>query len=109
MPRTTFLPKLDAPVPTIAGWNPVGPTLTMTFSIPIEDAQLETPNWVVRHNNINFTVFSAEATGGRILLGLISGLPSIGPDVVSYSPPPHDVVSAVGHVPAPAFADFPIT
>ncbi len=42
-----------------------------------------------------------------VVLAGSAGMSDAGPDVVSYSPPPFDVLSWQGE-PAEAFADFPV-
>jgi hypothetical protein len=54
-------------------------------------------------------VLAALESNERVRLTLAAPMLDPGPDVVSYDPPPFDVVSVGGLVPAPAFTDFPVT
>lgn len=94
------------PVPVLAQW--ASPRARVWFSTPITAGVLDVTNWFVRVGNRSQSLFTATAIAPNYveLLSIGSG-PDIGPDVVSYSPPPFDVVGPGG--PAAAFADFPIT
>ncbi len=82
----------------------------MRFSQPLVPGAADQGNWTGRHLNLSWTAGLAVAIApDKILLDIIPGAPNIGPDVVSYSPPPYDVRSTPGLVPAAAFADYPIT
>lgn len=81
---------------------------TVQFSTSLTLGPLDTGNWFVRVGNRSQTIFTAVASApDLVLLTSIGSGPNPGPDVVSYSPPPFDVIGPPG--PAPAFSDFPIT
>ncbi len=102
---------LDPPLPLSAVFNPPLGPVTVTFSHPIlSNPALDPSNWFVRRSNNSFTFSLLKAVGGVVELTTLSPTINPGPDVVSYSPPPFDVLSDTARaVPAPAFADFPLT
>lgn len=81
----------------------------MAFSVPIHATALDVGNWFVRHGGQAWTVTGVAGGALGVTVVLAGSVPDVGPDVVSYSPPPFDVLSAGGLVPAPAFADYAIT
>ncbi len=104
------MPLRDAPVPTDGLWNDTTKLLDLTFSHPIRvAAPLDTGNWFIRFSGRSQTVIAASAVGGIVRV-LTSGIVSNpGPNVVSFSPPPFDVISdTVRPLRAEAFTDFPI-
>lgn len=80
----------------------------MSFSVKLETGPSSAGNWFVRKNGQHWSVASAGAGQSKVELLLSGQIPDVGPDVVSYSPPPFDVLSDGGQVPAPAFADYPL-
>ena len=98
------------PVPLAAHFY--GAIATVEFDRFLTSGPLDVSNWFVRYGGLSKTVNAADAEGhvpGILDLYLLAGgVPNPGPDVVSYSPPPFDVVSRTG-IPAAAFADYPIT
>lgn len=73
---------------------------------------LDPANWFIRHTNQEWDVFAAAVLPGlesQVKIDTNAGPANVGPDVVSYSPPPFDVVAGPRRVPAAAFAGFPIT
>lgn len=82
----------------------------VSFSHNILDTALQRANWFVRRTNVLRAVDAATVQpGGDVRLQTSVGAADTGPDVVSYSPPPFDVVSDTAvQVPAEAFADFPL-
>lgn len=69
---------------------------------------LNIANWAVRLAGVAQFVNAAAAAGYCVSLATTPGFPDPGPDVVSYSPPPFDVVGA-HTVPVAAFTALPIT
>lgn len=109
MPRPTFLVLPSPPLPVIAHQRGVGQPVTVDFDQGLQaDPAIDTDNWVVRLANNLWETTSASVTGARVTL-TIGGfaVPDVGPNVVSFSPPPFDVLSTPG-LPAAAFADFPL-
>lgn len=107
--KLTFLPSLDAPVPIYALFSIIGPTVDITFSTRLVTAASDPGNWFVRKNDQAWSVTGALAGASKVGLVLSGQVPNIGPDVVTFSPPPFDVLSFGGLVPAPAFTDYPLS
>lgn len=105
----TFSPELNAPVPVLATWQPFPTAVLVAFSVPIHATALDVGNWFVRYGGQAWTVTGVAGGALGVTVVLTGSVPDVGPDVVSYSPPPYDVLSAGGLVPAPAFADYAIT
>jgi hypothetical protein len=105
------LPKLDAPAPVSAVFSVPFGQLDVTFSHPIRfHAPNDVANWFVRIGNQSKTIGGISVGPAIVSIQLSPGAGDPGPNVVSYSPPPADVVSnTTKPIPAPAFADFPIT
>lgn len=104
----TFCPQLDAPVPVSANWESLFQQIRVVFSVPLVDMGLFTHNWTARINGHVRDIITAVVTGSTVLLGSTQGVADPGPDVVSFDPPPFDLVSEGGLVPAPAFTDYPV-
>jgi hypothetical protein len=106
------LPSLDPPVPIAAEYNTIFGQGLVTFSMPLNHAVVDGANWFVRTNNQEYAIHTAEAgiplVDQVFIRGGLVG-PNPGPNVVSFSPPPFDVTAGPRNVPAPAFADFPLT
>lgn len=102
---------LDRPIPILATGTPTDATIT--FDRPLVTGPLDPANWRISRNNQVFTMASADVVPARPAnVKLIYNFPPTnlpGPDTVGYSPPPFDVLSAVGQVPAAAFSGFPLT
>ena len=84
--------------------------VTITFSHPLVDVPaINLDNWFVRETNLDKTVTAASVVGGVVELTLGSVAADVGPDVVSFTPPPSDVLSdTTKQIPAPGFTDFPL-
>lgn len=84
--------------------------MTITFDQPLgPDPALDTDNWFVRLSNQAYRRDAAVAAGDAVVLTLGLAIPDPGPNVVSFSPPPFDVLAAApSFKPAPAFSDFPL-
>ena len=97
----------DVPIPLSAVYDAEKSQLTVTFDRPLQSGALEGSNWTWRFAGTLYDAAGAEADGTMVLLdGSPTGFEP-GADVVNYSPPPFDVVSAGGE-PAAAFSDFPV-
>jgi hypothetical protein len=82
----------------------------MTFDRDLIDVvALDTANWAVRFNDFTYTVTAAECVGAAVTLALTQGGADPGADVVSYTPPPNDLLTLMNELPVLAFADFPVT
>lgn len=66
-------------------------------------------NWIIRHTNQLRTVTAGNAVGFTLTLTLTPGGADVGPDVVSFDPPPFDILDLLTLEPVAAFADFPVT
>jgi hypothetical protein len=82
--------------------------VVVQFDRPLQaDPALDVANWTVRLGNFLQVVSSAVAAGSIVTLQRTNGPGQPGADVVSFAPPPDDVISAAG-LPAAAFSDLPI-
>jgi len=102
------LSQLNAPVPIAARFNLIGPTVDVSFSTPLVANLSAAGSWFVRKNNQRWSVGSAAAGQSKVQLVLSGQVMNMGPNVVTYSPPPFDVLSLGGLVPAPAFVNYPL-
>lgn len=80
----------------------------MTFSCDLVSGPLDPTNWFARYGGYGLTPLAANAVGSEVVMTVLSGASNPGADIVSYSPPPFDVVAAYRPIPAVAFADFPL-
>lgn len=81
----------------------------MDWSVPIQTGTLDPGNWTARYSNMLYTASWVDAAGGGLVVSWTSTVPDAGLDVINYAPPPFDVISVGGSVPAPAFSGYPIT
>ncbi len=82
--------------------------LVVTFDQPLAPDTLDITNWFMRADNEAFPVTSAISAGSIVTLVGGIGSADVGDDVVTYTPPPFDVIG-MNALEAIAFADFPIT
>ena len=75
----------------------------------LNEPAIDTANWLVRWNNINRVVNTADITGSSVNLAVVAGGADPGIDRVAYAPPPFDVITSAGGNPVQAFTDFPLT
>lgn len=116
--RSTFatslrVPEAPPPVPIAATFDLAANVMTVDFDQPLQVSPLDAPNWNARIQGFRRSttqVFTSPAlpdnrvTARQWTIDLMDP----GPDVVSYRPPPFDVLSVPG-TPAPLFLDFPVT
>lgn len=101
----------SAPVPVNATWHPGIPTqLTVDFdqdlvTVPV----LDTGNWTAIINNIRRTCLAASSLGPTVTLTMKTSTPQVSPNVVTFLPPPHDVVGLLNGLPAQFIINFPVT
>lgn len=100
------MPEAPPPIPIAASF--VDPVLTVQFDRQLQPGLLDEGNWVFRWANDLYFVLDATAVADTVVCNSVPDVLDPGPDVVSYSPPPFDVISLLG-TPAAAFSDFPIT
>jgi len=102
---------LNPPVPVKA--TDIALACQIDFDRPLVPGVLNLANWSVRHSNTRYAMFDAGVGPFQpesvVIHYIPPGVPDPGPDVVTYSPPPFDVVGDPDLVPAAAFTDFPIT
>lgn len=101
-------PQPDPPTITSAVLNTGTFQVTMTFSEAIQAASLDTSNWHVTYSNQAYLCVVANATGGQVVIQLASPSGGGPDDIVTFTPPPFDVVG-VGGQPVAAFGSFPLT
>lgn len=104
---TSRLLSEDAPFPIAATLADPSGVWEVTFDRPLQPGALDAGNWVFRANNLAWAANTGTAVGSRVMGTSTSGGIDVGADVVSFSPPPFDVLSMTA-VPAAAFADFPL-
>lgn len=100
---------LNPAAPTLAEINdPTNDTVDIDFDANlIDNPALAVANWTVRYLGNNYTVSAAAADGIVVTLTVAVGAPDPGLDIVSFTPPPHDLISANGR-PVLEFIDFPL-
>lgn len=101
----------EPPVPIAASYNAPGPTL-VTFSTFLEPGLLDPTNWFVYWPPFRWSIVKAEVVHAHPnpIIELTRGffaLAAFAPHV-EYIPPPFDVRSRIGGLPAPAFPHFPL-
>jgi len=87
---------------------PLDPGARVQFSVPLVPGLKNTANWFIRWANNQYTVTQVQVSGPYADITLAAPILSLGPNVVTYSPPPYDVISLTGLVRAEAFTDFPL-
>lgn len=100
------------PLPTSAAIF-AGPPIRIhvVFDALLRRQSLNRANWTARILGRNFNVTTAGVSPDRTFIALPGtlGTPNPGPNVVSYAPPPSDVVGLLTGLDVLAFTDFPIT
>jgi hypothetical protein len=100
------VPK-TAPIP-ISG---VGPTadpgqFLLTFDQDIFDQTMTGTNWSFRFEGNRWAVATAGVFNGKVGLDAVMGAPDAGPDAITFTPPPFDILGRFNGLPAAAFTDF---
>ncbi len=96
--------------PTVAQWYSSPDRIVVAFDEQLVDlAPSEHSTWTVRYNNFIYTATAAGISGAAITVSLTQAGADAGADVISYTPPPADVVTRLSDLPVLAFADFPVT
>jgi len=84
--------------------------LVITFGEALfPDPAVDLLNWSVRHNNTTWDVTAAAVSGSVVTLTGFAGLANPGANVVSFAPPPFDVITSLSGLPVLPFADYPVT
>lgn len=99
-------------MPVSGTWQATTHTVTLTFSGRLQPGLSAPANWSGVAFDVGFANFTTPGpvtiAGFTVTFTAALGFPALGPNRVTYSPPPFDVIS-LGGVPAPPFADFPLT
>jgi hypothetical protein len=105
--RSSVLPSLPVPIyaECLGGGAPVQVVFDQALTA---NPALDTGNWIIRYGGFMQIVSAAAASGTGVVISRSNGPGNAGPDVVSFAPPPDDLLSAGGS-PVAAFANFPIT
>lgn len=109
---TTELGRSFAPVPISAVKSLGG--FTICFDRSLSFINRPGPGgWTVRYGGNNWPVTNRLATGipqtCLYLLSPAAGVPDVGPDAITYAPPPDDAVDSATLQPALPFTGYPIT
>lgn len=109
MLRTTFsLPLEQPPVPISATFSVITGSIVVTFDKALTpDAALDTKLWSARKNSYVRTIANAVASGSTVTMATTQGAFQPGLDVVSYAPPPFDLLGLNGR-PVEAFLNYPL-
>lgn len=101
--------ELEPPVPILAQQGGFPLTAYVTFDQFLVPGPLNAANWTVRISNNTYSFTSVTAVGAIVVL--VCNVPSVspGPDGVSYTATPADVVALATGSPAAAFANYPFT
>jgi len=94
--------------PVLATYSIPPERVKITMSGPVVPGAPHRANWYVRYSNNSRIIDAVSADGSVVTISLGFGSADPGPNVVSYSPPPHDLVSLYGGEPVAAWADWPI-
>lgn len=101
----------EPPVPIAASWNGGTPT-RVTFSTFLEPGPLDPTNWFIYEGFLRWNVIAAQVLPAypNPIVELTRGFsaPFLALDFVQYAPPPFDVISRIGSLPAPPFDAFPL-
>ena len=98
----------EGPVPVSATIAAFTGAWSCTFDQSLEPGPLNVPNWALVANGSDFVPSTAVASGNIVSGASAMGSESAEPNVISWAPPPFDVVNAIGQ-PSFAFAGFPLT
>lgn len=98
----------DPPLPIAATFASGTGLWSVTFDALLQPGPVAIANWFLRVSNFAPAVITATAVMNRVQGTTSGGSPDIGPDGVTFTPPPFDVVERVAGKPAAAFADFPL-
>ena len=98
----------DGPVPLSATIDLATGVWSCTFDQALQPGPVDIGNWSIRRTNQLQVITTAVASGNVVAGATTTGMLSIGPDVINWSPPPFDVVNAIDQ-PSFAFAGFPLT
>lgn len=102
------MPPSPGPVPIAACFWAVPPSVFVRFDQPlVAGVGWDTGNWFVRWLNETRAVTQVSTVGDQVVLDLAAGVGGLGPNVVSFSPPPFDIEGLFGNVADP-FADYPL-
>lgn len=109
--RVTFATAALAsnpPLPIAATLDEISGVWSVTFDANLVPGPVNTANWFFRANSTEYDPDTAVAVQNRVQGTSTAGIENVGANVVSFSPPPFDVIENIGLKPAAAFADFPL-
>lgn len=95
----------DPPIPILADFDPGTGDWTCTFNKPLQPATLDFANWTIRALGFLRTTTAASSSGSVVSGTSVLGAADPGPDVISFTPPPFDVLDLEDR-PAAAFVGF---
>jgi hypothetical protein len=70
---------------------------------------LDTSQWEVRYNNNAYAITGVETAGTLCTVSVAVGGSDPGPDIVTFAPPPIDLVTLLSNLPVLAFTNYPLT
>lgn len=97
----------DGPVPVSATIATGTGAWSCTFDQSLQPGVLDHLIWDIVAGGLTWNVTSATASGNVVSGASTSVLPSPDPTGIDWTPPPFDVVNAIGQA-SFAFSDFPI-
>lgn len=115
LPSSTFLLPRKAPVPVHATVDPITGVITVRFNQTLRTGLSHWNNWSGRTYSTPFDYpfaraqAPAEIQGSAVTFTPQLGAMEGGPLVVSYTPPPRDLVGQCSLVPVEPFVDFPMS
>ncbi len=100
----------EPPLPLNATLSLGTGVLTVQFDRLLQPGLLNSANWTTDGLNAGIRTGAPPTTaaGDTVTSATTAPFPSIGPDVVHYTPPPFDVTSKFA-IPAAPFANFALT
>jgi hypothetical protein len=99
----------DPPVPTSATWAGGSAPVYVFFDRALgTNPTCDTGNWFLRLGGFAQTVTGVNMAPVAVAIARTNGPANPGPDIVSYSPPPDDIVGGDG-TPVAAFSNLPVT
>lgn len=107
---SALLPNATAPLPLSSTFSTGSSTATINFDEDLVDKVLggAAGPWVIRISNLAKTFIGKTIAGTTATIVCNSGgVPDPGPNLINYNPPPNNIESLVGTLPAAAFSLTP--
>lgn len=91
--------QLDSTPPTLIRGDGDGWTVELEFSESVRPGPYNLANWSWRVAGVLYECVGAVRLGNtnRILLTGVDDVPEVGPDQISYNPPPYDILDLAGN------------